>query len=351
MRSHNLRASLAGSSGGGAGSFERGFYGGTGTTLDRSSNYFTPGTWSSTTKNEANAWTMDRSSRKAFFGMYYKCSFHQTVITAKELTDASVPSGAKFNKFSTYLWGDVRSTSGDGMNIDNAIHKGVRWIMHHTTDTTGTNNTGGYAPKSGESRTLLYQDQASTQFGPMRTAQEANSNLGSGGDTTIESMQLEGYTKYNGSTSSSSGTGFLLELDAGGGDDSSASPASFFTWNGSDDVVVEISTANAGHYVGSSYLGLGKYRGFKPDIMYWNDSRVDCHYGSATWNGSGSNQGAFTTNKNSFTTDGKMKNTLANTDGSSSTWYDVTDSEWTIYNTDTNFSEYNWVHALKLDYT
>ena len=307
MRDHFLRASGVPSSGGSGGSFSRGFYGGAGTSLENSGAFFIPGTWSSTTKEEANAWILRWSTDKTMWSLYYNSFLYQTVITEKELTDASVPSGAKFNKFSTYVWGRV------GMSSTN-VPKGVRWNMFHTTDTYTTSNAPGYAVKSGENRTLLYQDQASTYFPPFATA---NSNR-AGGDTTIESMQLKGYTTYDGANSSSSGTGLLAEMNAGGGDDSGVSPSSFFTWDGSSDVVVEISTTKAS-YTTYMWLGLSKHRPWKQDTMYRNDSRDDCHYGSTAWNSSAfATQGSFNSNKKMI-----HENSSENND-----WYDITNSDW-----------------------
>lgn len=345
MRSHKLRASLASASSGGGGgggsgsSFSRGFYGGTGFTLNQigpnsSANQYGPGTWSSSTKEEDNAWILSYDNNQSWFTFYYNSHFVQSVITAKELTDASVPSGAKFNKFSTYVWGAAGNTSAN-------IPKGVRWNMHHTTDTTGNNSTGGYGPKSGESRTLLYQDQASTIFPPLSNA------VRSGSDDTIASMHLQYKTILNGVNTAASGTGFLIEMSAGGGDDSSASPASFFTWNGSDDVVVEISLAKAS-YKAYTFKGLYKHRPWKPDVHFRNDNRDDCHYGSATWNGTGSGQGAFSTGTSNQGGNVRMEHT--NTSESDS-WYDITSSNWDITASAWEGSQYNVINALKLDYT
>ena len=342
MRSHNLRASLASASGGGggsSGSFSRGFYGGTGFTLNQlgtsSSNYFSPGTWASSTKEEANAWILDYANNQSLWSMYYNSYFYQTLITAKELTDASVPSGAKFNKLSSYVWGNAANTTAN-------IPKGVRWNMHHTTATSGVNSTGGFAPKSGESRTLLYQDTASTTFPPLSTA------VRSGSDDTIASMHLQNRTVLNGANTAATGTGFLVEMSAGGGDDSSVSPASYFTWNGSDDVIIEISTSKSS-YKAKMFLGLVKSRPWKSDVYYRNDSRVDCHYGSATWNGSGSNQGAFTSaNSGGIAGQVKMKHTNST---ESDNWYDITHSDWTVYSSQLESYNHKVVQSLKLDYT
>lgn len=334
MRSHNLRASLASASGGGGGSgssFSRGFYGGTGFTLNQlDSNYFSPGTWASSTKEEANAWILDYANNQSLWSMYYNSYFYQTLVTAKELTDASVPSGAKFNKLSSYVWGNAASNNAN-------IPKGVRWHMHHTTDEGGVNNSGGYGPKSGSSRTLLYQDTASTIFPPMSTA------IKTGSDNTIASMHLQGITTLNGATTAASGTGLLVEISAGGGDDSSASPASFFTWNGSDDVVVEISTSKASYY-SNMFLGLVKSRSWKTDVHYRNDQRVDCHYGSSAWNAA-----AFGT-INGSSMAGQMKMVNTNTIESDN-WYDITHSDWTVYSSQLEPYNHKVVHSLKLDYT
>jgi len=342
MRSHNLRASLASASGGGggggsSGSFSRGFYGGTGTALvNITGNYFTAGSsYSSTTKEEIAAWGLEYNNKNTLHSLYYDAHFYQTIVTAKELTDASIPSGAKFNKLSQYVWGKVGSNS-------TKVPKGQRWIMHHTTDTNGANNTGGYSPKSGESRVLLYQDQASTYFPPLATA---TSGIASG-DNTIASMHLQNKTTLNGGGATASGTGLLVEINAGGGDDSSVSPASYFTWNGTNDVVIELSTSQASYY-GAAYKGMYKTRGWKTDVTFQRDGRVDCHYGSATWNGSGSNQGAFTTSTSNNGGTNKMRQ---NNNTESNNWYDITHSEWSIAANST-YNSQDVISALKLDYT
>ena len=332
MRSHNLRASLASASGGGGSgsSFSRGFYGGTGFTLNAlTGNTFGPGNYSSSTKEEDNAWVLQYDTTQTWFSYYYNSHFIQSVITAKELTDAGVPSGAKFNKFSTYVWGVAANSTAN-------IPKGVRWNMHHTTDTTGTNNTGGYGPKSGESRTLLYQDQASTVFPALSSA------IKSGIDTTVESMQLQAKTVFNSSTSTTSGTGFLVEINAGGGDDSSASPASFFTWNGTNDVVVEISCSK-NTYLSTTFKGMYKHRPWKPDVHYRNDGRDDCHYGSTAWNGN-----VFTTVTGSMANGYRMR---FNSTTESNDWYDITDSDWQITASQMLSTSSSVIQALKLDYT
>ena len=340
MRSHKLRASLASASGGGggsSGSFSRGFYGGTGTALVNISSamYTAGGSYGSTTKEEVAAWSLEYNNKNTLHSMYYDAHIHQTVVTAKELTDASVPSGAKFNKLSQYVWGKVGNTS-------NNVPKGQRWLMYHTTATSGNGISGGYPPKSGESRTLLYQDQASTSFPPLATAQSAKA----GADNTIASMHLQGNTTLNGATTAASGTGLLVEINAGGGDDSNVSPASYFTWNGTNDVVIELSTSQA-TYFGAAYKGMYKARGWKVDVSAQIDGRVDCHYGSATWNGSGSGLGALslgTSNQG-----GLMKMVNTNTTESNN-WYDITHTEWTI-NSNQVYSVQNVISALKLDYT
>tara|TARA_B100000900_G_C20581120_1_gene717590 strand:+ start:425 stop:1462 length:1038 start_codon:yes stop_codon:yes gene_type:complete len=344
MRSHNLRASLASASGGGGsgGSFSRGFYGGTGTSLvNINGTYYTAGSsYSSTTKEEIAAWGLEWNNKHTLHSLYYDSHFYQTVVTAKELTDASVPSGAKFNKLSQYVWGDVGTNSSK-------VPKGQRWIMHHTTDTNGLNNTGGYSPKSGESRVLLYQDQASTYFPPLASAAAQKAS----GDTTIASMHLQGKSTLNGAKTAASGTGYLVEINAGGGDDSSVSPASYFTWNGTNDVVIELSTTKAS-YDSECYKGMYKPRGWKPDVTYQHDYRADCHYGSTTWIGgdpaiNSSYQGAFTNTTGNL--GGSHKMSHSNTTESDN-WYDITNSEWQIA-ANTTYNLERVVAALKLDYT
>ena len=330
MRNHFLRASGVPSSGG-SGSFSRGFYGGAGTTFTRSGNFFSPGTITSTTASEPNAWVLAYGSQQNFFSLWYNSYMIQSIITSKELTDASVPSGAKFNKFSSYVWGQVGTASTN-------VPRGMRWNMFHTTATSVTSNEPGYAVKSGESRTLLYQDQAETYFSPLATAQSNRA----GGDTTIESMQLEGVTTYDGSTSTTSGSGYLVEIEAGEGDDTSVTPSSDFTWDGSSDIVIEISTAQAS-YQSPVYVGLYKHRGFKKDHQYRNDGRNDCHYGSTNWNSSN-----FT-----LTTGSVGSNTTAYHDAGSESddWYDITDDGWTFVNGVTGTGTSSVIHGLKLDYT
>jgi len=348
MRDHFLRASGVPSSGG-SGSFERGFYGGTGTSLDRDSSgaAWTAGTWSSTTKNEANAWCLySVSSQISWFTMYWNSQMVQGFITAKELTDAGVPSGAKFNKFSTYVWGKLSDSSSESDRVH--LPLGIRWNMFHTTASSTTTNEPGYAVKSGESRTLLYQDSATTRFPPFNDAFDYMQDNQNGADTCIESMQLEGITRYGGTTSTSTGTGLLVEIDAGGGSDSSASPSSFFTWDGSSDVIVEISGTKA-NYTPQLRTNLYKNRNWKSDVAKYDDSRDDTHYGSTYWIGNGtlaSPERPFSMNTTYMGGKNKM---LHSSTSETNDWYDITNSDWSI--STLVQSDADVINALKLDYT
>jgi hypothetical protein len=113
-------------------------------------------------------------------------------------------------------------------------------------------------------------------------------------------------------------------------------------------VIVEISGTKA-NYAASLRANLFKNRNWKYDVCKYDDSRDDCHYGSATWNATGSNQGPFSMSTQYMGGYNKMKHSSTS---ETNDWYDITDSNWSIDTSPASSThDTDVINALKLDYT
>lgn len=339
MRSHKLRASLASASGGVSGSFSRGFYGGSSyipyhpnTQSSNGSSYnshmFTPSAVdASTTVTDPITWAMPWLNTQTWFMSYYRSHKQQDLVSAAELTAQSVPSGAKFNKFSNYIWGQVASTG--------KIPRGLRLRIFHTTD-TGNH----YTPISGETATILYQDTTTTEFPPLKSlADQVVTLIGSGSSnsySTVSNMQLKTKTTFAGSASTASGQGELIEISGNGGNDSSVTKAASFTWNGTNNICVEIaSTQTASSYQARSSLTFLKLREFLNAKTYKSDSDTSAYENVTTAN-LGSAYYAVNYDNSAIGT-------------SITEWLNL--SNWSNYPSFGNSPRSSGVLSLKLDYT
>tara|TARA_Y100001938_G_C8033082_1_gene401765 strand:- start:356 stop:1285 length:930 start_codon:yes stop_codon:yes gene_type:complete len=308
MRNHFLRASGVPSSS--SGSFSRGFYGGSSTSklysVTETSDYSGTGQYlgvshsSDPTITEDITWIMESDNFQSFFSSYYRAHKVQEVILADELTAASVPSGAKFNKLSQYIWGSVATTG--------KIPRGVRWSMYHR-DSSDT--SAPYDVKDGGTATVLYQDNATTEFPPL---------VGISGSSNMSIA--------NGSM------GELIEVSAGGGNDTSITPASFFQWDGSSDIIVEIATKQtASGYQSNSGCAFTKHRDFLGGGSYRNDSDTSAYDNDADSNSSALHPYAIKTS------------------GSAdySNWTNF--SNWAVNTNNYSYSNTVLIQSLKLDYT
>jgi len=213
------------------------------------------------------------------------------------LTAASVPSGAKFNKLSQYIWGEVAPTG--------KIPRGVRWRMYHRDP---SDTTPEYAVKDGGTPTILYQDNATTEFAPLTSLDSNNMGFANGRQ------------------------GELVEVSAGGGNDTSVTPASFFQWDGSSDIIIEIATKQtASGYQTNSGAVFVKNRMFLTGRMRRSDSDASAY--------------DFTATNTSTSLIPYLKNSSTNYTG----WTNL--SAYTINTGNIGSSDHELVQALKLDYT
>tara|TARA_R100001443_G_scaffold22255_2_gene34462 strand:- start:244 stop:1167 length:924 start_codon:yes stop_codon:yes gene_type:complete len=306
MRDHFLRASGVPSSGG-SGSFERGFFGGsstsktygvlTSTSYNTSQKYLGVSHSSDPTVTEDITWTLDSGNFQSFFNSYYKATKKQEVVLAAELTAASVPSGAKFNKLSQYIWGEVAATG--------KIPRGVRWRMYHRDP---SDTTPEYAVKDGGTPTILYQDNATTEFAPLTSLDSNNMGFANGRQ------------------------GELVEVSAGGGNDTSVTPSSFFQWDGSSDIIIEIATKQtASGYQSNSGAVFVKNRMFLTGGMRRSDSDASAY--------------DFTADQNSTALDPYLINSATNY----SNWTNL--SNFNINTGNIGYNDSGIIQALKLDYT
>ena len=311
MRNHFLRASGSENAESSGGSFERGFFGGSSTSrpyaLQETGDYsYTTGHFlgkshsSDPTIDEDLTWTLYKEyNYQSFFNSYYRAHKRHDVVLAEELTDAGVPSGAKFNKLSQYIWGSIAPTG--------KIPRGVRWQMFHTTDTGIYTN---FTPKSGETATLLYQDTTTTEFPPL-TSLDSDKNNATDGDV-----------------------GNLVEISAGGGNDTGVSPSSYFEWNGTDDVVIEIATTQTSSgYQSYSANVFVKFREFMTGGQYHSDSDASAYDNDAD------------------STSYEVYPYFVKTSGiyNYNTW--TTLSNWSVNTSNNSHSENRTIQSLKLDYT
>jgi hypothetical protein len=316
MRNHNLRAALASASGdgggGSSGSFSRGFYGGsstsklypvlTDTDYNTSNKFLGVSHTTDPTITEDITWTLQGGDFQTFFNSYYRAHKKQDVILAAELTAASVPSGAKFNKLSQYIWGNIAPTGN--------IPRGVRWSMYHRDPNDSTRE---YDVLSGETATVLYQDNATTEFPPLVSV------IGSS-DMNFASGKI----------------GELIEVSAGGGNDTSITPSSYFQWNGTNDIVIEIATKQtSSSYTSSSGKCFLKYRDFLCGGMYRSDSDASAYDNNAS--STSSSQYPYVQYIGSSTY---------------SNWTNFSaSSNWSVNSGNSGYSDASHIQALKLDYT
>tara|TARA_Y100001937_G_scaffold19355_1_gene26672 strand:- start:603 stop:1652 length:1050 start_codon:yes stop_codon:yes gene_type:complete len=348
MRAHNLRASLAGTSGGSSSnSFSRGMWGGGSYTIARpqqydgswqgNSYYFYAGTnlSTSTSPSEELTWNMPVANQQTFFCSYYRANKVKSIIDAAELTDQNVPSGAKFNKFSSYIWGKVAPTG--------KIPRGLRLRLYHVD--TQVSGTTRYPPKTGETPTIVYQDTGTTEFPPLKSLADDVVALSAANNnqtyTTTSNMRLAGYTIMNGTATSNSdgnGSGELIEINFGGGNDTSVTKASEFTWNGSDNICVEIATKQtASSYESNTGVSFSKH---KDSSLGWDDrfSRSDSsasHYDANTNSG--------------YTRNRRIMKLTAGTP-TIARWIDIDEYE-NAYSNDHSANVSNSTLSLKLNYT
>tara|TARA_R100001463_G_scaffold3097_1_gene12701 strand:- start:782 stop:1723 length:942 start_codon:yes stop_codon:yes gene_type:complete len=312
MRNHFLRASGSenAASTGGSGSFERGFFGGsstsklypvlTSTSYNTSQKYLGVSHTSDPTITEDITWTLQAGNFQTFFNSYYRAHKKQDVILAAELTAASVPSGAKFNKLSQYIWGTVAPTG--------KIPRGVRWSMYHRNP---SDTTRAYDILSGETATVLYQDNTTTEFPPLVSI-SGSSNM----------------------SFASGSIGELIEISAGGGNDTGITPSSYFTWNGTNDIIIEIATTQtSSSYQSDSAKTFVKYRDFLCGGMYRSDSDSTAYDNNAS--------------STSTTQYPYVKQTSGSSDYSNWTNF----SNWTINTGTSGWADDKHIQALKLDYT
>ena len=306
MRNHFLRASGVPSSGG---SFERGFYGGsstsklypvlTDTDYNTSQKFLGVSHTTDPTITEDITWTLQAGNFQTFFNSYYRAHKKQDVILAAELTAASVPSGAKFNKFSQYIWGNIAPTGN--------IPRGVRWSMYHRDPDDSTRE---YDVLSGETATVLYQDNATTEFPPL--------------------VSISGSSNMN---FDSGKIGELIEVSAGGGNDTSITPSSYFQWNGTNDIVIEIATKQtASGYTTSSGKCFMKYRDFICGGMYRSDSDASAYDNAAS---------SLSTAQYPY---------VKSSSSTYSQWTDFSNN-WSINSGTIGYTDAYHIQALKLDYT